>query len=393
MVVCTICDSPNLDAEAACPTCNPIACNPIGSPEDRGGAPLAVSEGQGLGSVPGEGYSPAQLAGYGDLKRVLDQAGILARQPGYYTYKILSTLLMLAVGVTVLAMVESFWLRLIDAVFLAFVFGQIGLVGHDAGHYGIFRSTGRNKIAGLVVCFLIGMVRSWWVEKHNRHHTYPNDLSRDPDSDIPLLAFTEGQARSKRGFYRLVVRWQAFFFLPMLALEGFGLRLAGIQYVLREIPRVRPGEILIVGAHYLVYPGLLFYFLNPWQVLMFIVVHQLLFGLYVGSIFAPNHKGMPVIEKGDQMDFVRQQVITARNVKSHPLTDFWYGGLNYQIEHHLFPSMPRNKLSEAQKHVKAFCLGLGIPYTEATLVGSQREILQYLHRVSRPLRGGRVLSE
>jgi fatty acid desaturase len=103
-------------------------------------------------------------------------------------------------------------------------------------------------------------------------------------------------------------------------------------------------------------------------------------------VFAPNHKGMEILDSESRLDFVRRQVLTSRDVTAGPLTDFWYGGLNYQIEHHLFPSMPRNKLKEAQVIVRAFCEERGIPYRETGAMQSNREILQYLHQVSAPLR-------
>jgi fatty acid desaturase len=109
-------------------------------------------------------------------------------------------------------------------------------------------------------------------------------------------------------------------------------------------------------------------------------------GLYLGTIFAPNHKGMPVLEKENSWDFLHRQVLTARNVYAHPLTDFWYGGLNYQIEHHLFPSMARNKLKEAQSVVRAFCQEQAIPYHETTGLQSFAEILSYLHGMGASLR-------
>ena len=119
-----------------------------------------------------------------------------------------------------------------------------------------------------------------------------------------------------------------------------------------------------------------------WQALLFFVIHRALFGLYLGSVSAPNHKGMLVSDKDTQLDFLHQQVLSSRNVRAHPVTDFWYGGLNYQIEHHLFPTIPRNKLGEAQQIVKAFCKERAIPYHEAGFLQSYREIFQHLHQVS-----------
>jgi hypothetical protein len=80
--------------------------------------------------------------------------------------------------------------------------------------------------------------------------------------------------------------------------------------------------------------------LSPLQALVFVVVHQGLFGLYLGCSFAPNHKGMPTLSDADQLDFLRRQVPTSRNVAGSRLVDWGLGGLNYQIEHHLFPNMP-----------------------------------------------------
>lgn len=327
---------------------------------------------------------------YPELRRIIKDQGLLNKQPGYYIFKIVTTLALLALSITLLVVWQNTWLLLANAALLAFVFSQLGFIGHDAGHGQIFRSNRRNDITGLIISLLLGMERSWWVNKHNRHHSNPNQTGLDPDIDIPILAFTRKEALRKRGLYRYIVKYQHYFFYLMLALSGgFGLRLAGVRYLLHNKVKYPLVEPLFMAGHFVVYLGLLFYLLDPWHVILFIAVHQLVFGFQMGSVFAPNHKGMPILDKGDQMDYLRQQVITARNIKPNPVIDLMYGGLNYQIEHHLFPDMPRNKLGEAQKIVKAFCLGHSIPYHETSVLQSQREILGCLQRASAPLRGGR----
>jgi fatty acid desaturase len=111
---------------------------------------------------------------------------------------------------------------------------------------------------------------------------------------------------------------------------------------------------------------------------VFIAVHQGLFGLYLGCSFAPNHKGMPSLSEEEAADYLRRQVLTSRNVRGHWLTDYALGGLNYQIEHHLFPSMPRGNLRHAQKVVRAFCAEHGISYLETGLVASYAQALRHL---------------
>ena len=318
------------------------------------------------------------------------QRGLLDKQPAYCTYKILSTLGLLAISLTILALVNTLWLQLMNAGFLAFVFAQIAFIGHDAGHRQIFRSLRNNEIIGLIICFVLAIERSWWLDKHNRHHSNPNDLALDPDTDIPVLAFTKEQANKKKGGYRFIVKYQAFFFYPLLLLEGLGLRLAGALYVFSHKIKYPVAEPLLMMGHFAAYFGLLFFLLSAWHAVLFFIIHQALFGLIMGSVFAPNHKGMPILGENEDLDYFRRQVLTARNVKGHPLTDFWYGGLNYQIEHHLFPNMARNKLREAQKITKAFCKEHSIPYHETGIVQSQKEILQFLHQESAPLRKGKA---
>ena len=340
-------------------------------------------------ALPRKGMQERDSAGdeYLELTGLVRQKGLLDKQPGYYARNILVTLGLLALGFTFLAVVEVLWLQLLDAVFLATVFARIAFVGHDAGHRQIFRSARWNDMAGLAIGFLLGMERTWWVEKHNRHHSNPNQIGLDPDIDIPVLAFTEEDALSKKSFFRLIVRHQAWFFYPMLTMEGmFGLRLAGIQYLFHNKVKYPGVEQVLFAAHFVVYFGLLFYLLEPWHAVLFIAVHQLLFGLHMGFVFAPNHKGMPILENDNEMDYLTKQVVTARNIKPNPVVDFMYGGLNYQIEHHLFPNMSRNKLRQAREVVRSFCLARSSPYHETSVLGSQREILSFFHRMSAPLR-------
>lgn len=330
---------------------------------------------------------PAPLEGdYAELKRRVKQKGLLKKQPAYYAFQVTLDLGLLAAGLVFMVVLDNTWLLLLNAAFLAFVFAQLGLMGHDAGHRQIFISTRKNDMLGLTINLLLGLSRTWWIEKHNRHHSYPNEIGRDPDTFIPVLAFSEEQALSRKGFYGAVVKYQAYLFFPMLCLQGLGVRLASIQYLMHRRAKYALVEPLLMAIHLVLYLGLPFYLLNPLQAVLFILLHQMLFGLYLSSVFAPNHKGMPLVDRDSQMDFLRRQVLTARNVKAHPMTDFLYGGLNYQIEHHLFPSVPRNKLREVQKIVKAFCDERSIPFYETGVLQSYREILRWLHRNSAPLR-------
>jgi len=325
--------------------------------------------------------------GYVRLRQFIKQQGLLDQQLPYYTYKILLTLSLLTIGLAFLLLVHNFWLQLLNAIYLSFVITQIGFLAHDIGHRQVFRTARQNRISGLLVGnLLIGWSWSWWVEKHNGHHGHPNQLDGDPDIVRPFTVFTEEDARKTQGVKRFLVKYQAYFEFPIYMFAPVTFLILSIHFLWLKKAKHTLAEALLLTLHYVIYVGLLFWQLNAWQAVLFMVVHQALFGLYLGSVVAPNHKGMLVVDRDCPLDFLHQQVLTARNVKAHPFTDFWYGGLNYQIEHHLFPNMPRNKLKEAQPIVRAFCKEHAIAYAETSMLQSYGEILRFLHQVSAPLR-------
>ena len=324
---------------------------------------------------------------YHSLRKIIKEEGLLDKAINYYIFKILSTLSLLAISITVLVLVDNFWFQLVNAAFLAFVFGQIGFLGHDAGHRNITGSLRGNEIVGLGASFLIGLSRTWWVTAHNQHHSTPNDLDQDPHVDIPVLAYTEEAALSKSRIMRFFIGYQAFYLMPLMTLEGLGLRMASFIFLWNQRrSKYFAIELPLLGLHILIYFGLLLYCLTPIQVLGFFLVHQLLFGLYYGTVFAPNHKGMLIIDEDNPLDFLRTQVLTTRNIKPGLIADFWYGGLNYQIEHHLFPLLPRKIFGKARNMIKTFCMKHDVAYYETGTYQSYKEILSYMHKIVGPVR-------
>ena len=113
----------------------------------------------------------------------------------------------------------------------------------------------------------------------------------------------------------------------------------------------------------------------------FMGVQLAVFGVYMGASFAPNHKGMPVIAHDAKLDFFTKQVRTSRNIRGGWWATWLMGGLNYQVEHHLFPSMARPHLARARTIVREHCRTLGVPYTETSLWRSYAIVIAYLNRV------------
>jgi fatty acid desaturase len=337
-----------------------------------------------------DAYRGSDFAG---LRREIRAANLLERRRGHYSARIVITSLAFAAAWALFGMVGNSWYQLLVAVACGVVSTQFAFLGHDGGHQQIFRSRRANDLLGIVVGdLLVGLSYGWWLDKHNRHHSHPNHEGLDPDIGDAVLAFTANHIAVRTGVVgRFVARYQAWLFFPLLTLEGIHLHVASLRSLLSSKTRkYRSTELMLFSVHVLGYLGGVFFVLSPLKAVCFIAIHQAAFGLYMGSSFAPNHKGMAIIEVGEKVDFLRRQVLTSRNVRGGWFTDELLGGLNYQIEHHLFPNMPRPSLPRAQQLVLRYCQEHHIDYTETSFFGSYAAALRHLHELGQPLRGQRT---
>jgi fatty acid desaturase len=335
---------------------------------------------------PKDGATSPINGDYIALKRIIAQQRLLEKQTRFYIFKFALTFGLLGLGGLCLFTINNPWLQMLNALFLGLASAQVAFLGHDAGHRQVARTARGNDLIGYFVANLVsGVCFTWWMDDHNRHHSHTNDLEHDPNLDYPVLAFDRKQLAGKRGLKKFIIKHQKYFFFPILTLAGLNLKCGSVKFMLQNRFKTRTLEAFLIGIHYVLYFGLLAVLLG-WWALPFIVLHQFSWGVFLGSVFAPNHKGMPLMEGDSRKDYLRCQVLTSRNVKAHPVTDFFYGGLNYQIEHHLFPSIPRNRMREVQKIVKAFCKDRSVAYYETDTLRSYQEIVNHLHEVSAPLR-------
>jgi fatty acid desaturase len=89
--------------------------------------------------------------------------------------------------------------------------------------------------------------------------------------------------------------------------------------------------------------------------LLFFVVAQTSCGLFLATVFGLGHNGMAVYPAEERPDFWKLQVTTTRNVTSNAFVDWFCGGLQYQVDHHLFPMIPRHNLKQVHVLVESFC--------------------------------------
>ncbi|MBC7629891.1 acyl-CoA desaturase [Aeromicrobium sp.] len=318
------------------------------------------------------------------LKDVRGQ-GLLEREQVYYWMQI---------GVHVAAffaiwagffLLGNSWFQLILAAALGIIVTQFGFLGHDAAHRQMFKSAKWNSWTARVLAgAFAGLSFAWWRGKHNMHHKGPNVEGYDPDIGPGAIAFTPGiVAQRTEGFAGWFVKRQGWLFFPLLTLEGLNLHAESIRAA-RDKESAQPWrrvELFLVVARLTSFVAILLLFLPLGKAVAFFAIQMAVFGFCLGASFAPAHKGMPIVPPDMKLDFLRRQVMVSRNVRGNPLTDWAMGGLNYQIEHHLFPSMPRCNLKKARPIVRSYCEREGVDYMEVGLFHSYAIVVDYLNNV------------
>lgn len=357
--------------------------------------------------------------GYRDLRNKLIQMGMFKSSRLFYAYKCSFNMGMWATSLAMVAFSDSVFMHIGSALLMGLFWQQCGWLAHDFLHHQVFTKRTYGDLAGIYWGDLMqGYSMQWWKNKHNGHHAVPNlhnsspeAQDGDPDIDtMPLLAWSLKQAQSLRNadgkdsaFVRFMIRWQAFTYFPILLLArlswlnesfktAFGLGAStenaklemerrGLQYPMLE----RTGIVLHYVWVFALSSG--FGRFSPLYSVAYFLVATCSCGLFLALVFGLGHNGMATYDADARPDFWKLQVTTTRNITGgHGIPQFFVdwlcGGLQYQVDHHLFPMMPRHNLAKTHKLVKSFCKEYGVNYHEADLVDGTVEVLQHLQRVS-----------
>lgn len=324
------------------------------------------------------------VSDYSGLSKIIRDKGLLARTIPFYV-KVFGTVTLLAMLTWVAVfLIGNSWWNIIPAAILGILTAQFGFFAHEASHRQIFTSKKVNDWAGMIVADLfVGLGYGFWMKKHQKHHVTPNQVGEDPDINIRVLAFTKESFDAKKGPEKLLTKNQGWALPILLMFTGFDLLLDSFKTLLDPKAKLkfRWLELVLLTARVVTPVVIAFTLMNPLLAFVFMMTNMMFFGFFMGGAFAPNHKGMPLIGKGIRVDFLRRQVLTSRNIRPSFVIDLLMGGLNYQIEHHLFPSMPRPHLKEARRITKEYCAERNIPYMETGLFESYKIVIDHLSKV------------
>ncbi|MBS1905052.1 MAG: acyl-CoA desaturase [Actinobacteria bacterium] len=317
-----------------------------------------------------------------DVSRVVREMGLMQRTPWFYALVAAGLAVAFGGAVTGFILFGDSWFQLLIAAAFGILFTQVAFLAHEAAHRQVLASGPANDRLARVLAAVVGMSYSWWDSKHSRHHANPNRVGKDPDIEVDTISFLDEDAAQARGLRRLITRKQGWLFFPLLTLEGLNLHYLGFKHLARREPvKNRWSEIGMLAVRFALVLTPIFLVLPLGKAAAFLGVMLAVFGVYMGASFAPNHKGMAVIAPDARLDFFSKQVHTSRNIRGGWWATALMGGLNYQVEHHLFPSMSRMHLAQTSEIVREFCDTHGVPYTETSLWRSYAIVIDYLNGV------------
>lgn len=320
---------------------------------------------------------------FASLSTTVRDMGLMRRSYGFYSG--FGAALVLALGgvITGVILLGDSWFQLLMAAALGIVLTQVAFLAHEASHRTVLATGPANDALGRVLStVIVGVSHQWWVSKHTRHHGNPNQRGKDPDIEKDTISFVEEDAAASRGFIRWITKRQGWLFFPLLTLEGINLHYRSVSSLITQGTRREKWlELPAIALHFALYLVPLFWFLPLGMAFAFVGVQMAVFGVYMGASFAPNHKGMMIVPAEARMDFLSKQVLTSRNIRGGWGMSILLGGLNFQIEHHLFPSMARPHLARAREIVREHCATVGLPYTETSLIESYGIVVRYLNQV------------
>ena len=219
----------------------------------------------------------------------------------------------------------------VSIVLAALAFTNAGWLGHDYVH-GVDTFCDKMRFFASVAA---GLGVTWWSDKHNKHHALTNEQGVDEDIATDPFLYTWAPDPKYDSPLRKIQQW--IFWIPFSALFALW-RWDTIQVSVNSVEEKRPSakeELYAIMAHYFIVMTLLPF--NVWVPAVF------LSGFMSAMIVTPTHQSEEIFAEY-QPDWVTAQFLSTRNaVTTNPFSEWLWGGMQYQLEHHLFPSMPRSK--------------------------------------------------
>eukprot|EP00043_Microstomoeca_roanoka_P018745 m.203818 g.203818 ORF g.203818 m.203818 type:complete len:419 (-) comp16879_c7_seq1:28-1284(-) len=322
---------------------------------------------------------------FAKLHKELEEEGYFKPSMGEVLYRNAELVVLHAIGIYLLSL-ASVPAYVLGVIILGIAQGRCGWLMHEGGHYSM---TGNQRIdlAFQIVLYGLGcgMSAGWWRSQHNRHHATPQKLQHDVDLDtLPLVAFnTKIAERVRSPAIRAWLRFQHILFIPLSCLlVGLGWQFyLHPRYMIRTHKKF---EMLTLVARYVLIFG---FVLRGYSWPAAIGTYILYIGLgaaYIFTNFALSHTHLPVTNPDEYLHWVEYAAKHTTNITPGLVCNWWMAYLNFQIEHHLFPSMPQFRHPQIAPRVRKMFEDHGLPYDVRDYFACLKETLTNLHDVGNP---------
>ncbi|KAI3498255.1 hypothetical protein L1887_34026 [Cichorium endivia] len=329
---------------------------------------------------------------YRKLASEFSKAGMFDKKGHGVIYSLIFVSLLLSATVYGVLYTSSFWVHMLSGALLGLAWMQIAYLGHDAGHYQMMSTRGWNKFAGIFIGNCItGISIAWWKWTHNAHHIACNSLDYDPDlQHLPMLAvsnklFTSltsvfyGRQLTFNPLARFFVSYQHYTYYPIMAVARVNLYLQTLLLLFSK-RKVPDKGFNIVGTliFWTWFPLLVSCLPNWGERVAFVLVSFCVTGIQHVQ-FTLNHFAADVYvgpPKGN--DWFEKQTAGTIDISCSSWMDWFFGGLQFQLEHHLFPRLPRCHLRSIVPIVRELCKKHDLPYVSLSFYDANVTTLKTL---------------
>jgi len=304
---------------------------------------------------------------------------------------------------------DSVYMHIVGALCMAVFWHQSAWIGHDTCHNSIVKSRRVSHLIGIIYGNLMtGVSAGWWKYTHNMHHVTTNEWDKDPDViHLPFIAVTEkmfldARARkltwTERRILQIMIPLQHILYFPIMVVARVNLYIQSIYFVvfgrIHSMPMQRMKfsagimrlELIGIVGYWIWFSLFLWYSFERWQsAAVFVIVSHVYMGILHMQITLSHWERPFALPDESDHEWMRVQASTARNIESGWFNDWYFGGLHYQIEHHLFPRVPRHNLGKLKVLVKPFCDRWSIVYCSSSFLEAIQEVVFSLNGVGRQL--------
>jgi len=334
----------------------------------------------------------AILEDFNLLTKELHDKGLFKSNPLWFAYKLFTTFAMAPI---------AYWFNLqgypwIGCFILATMWQQFGWISHEINHHSVFPQRWQGHDMGWVTGnVMLGFSMWWWNVRHYAHHAVTN-LDTDPDIDtLPFLAFSDLDVQKSSPQQLNYIQYQHIYFWAILPFLNIIWGLNSIVFGYDVLAGWTNGHfnkpeqiytkynfveriglaIHHIGLFLFLITSLEWYMVIPWW-----FVCKMIAGTGLAFVVFFNHYSCPKFDMDSDAgeNFVINQLITTRNLTPGHIADWICGGLNYQVEHHLWPTMPRHNLYKCSLILKPWCEKHNLPYLCSDFVPGVLQVRDYL---------------